>query len=165
MKDFHYYLCRQLKGGGMEIFMRLGWSKKGNSISYYVHKTIYINGKNKSQVIKRLGSEKYICETYGVSDAKAWAQEQVELMRQAEKDENPSFDISLNAGTDLVLNEQSCFNGGYLFLQDIYYELGLDKICSAIFNSSLAGNSSSTIKTLFMFTASLIPKFLIWNHK
>lgn len=21
MKDFHYYLCRQLKGGGMEIFM------------------------------------------------------------------------------------------------------------------------------------------------
>ena len=22
MKDFHYYLCRQLKGGGMEIFMR-----------------------------------------------------------------------------------------------------------------------------------------------
>ena len=22
MKDFHYYLCRQLKGGGMEIFMK-----------------------------------------------------------------------------------------------------------------------------------------------
>lgn len=112
--------------------MRLGWSKKGNSISYYVHKTIYVNGKNKSQVIKRLGSEKYICETYGVSDAKAWAQEQVELMRQAEQDENPSFDIPLCAGTDLPLDEQRCFNGGYLFLQQIYYELGLDKICAAI---------------------------------
>lgn len=86
--------------------MRLGWSKKGNSISYYVHKTIYVNGKNKSQVIKRLGSEKYICETYGVSDAKTWAQEQVELMRQAEQDENPSFDIPLCSGTDLSLNEQ-----------------------------------------------------------
>ena len=44
--------------------MRLGWSKKGNSISYYVQQTIYVNGKNKSQVIKRLGSEKYICKTY-----------------------------------------------------------------------------------------------------
>lgn len=51
--------------------MRLGWAKKGNSVSYYVHKTIRADGKNKSLVIKRFGSEKYICETYGVSDAKA----------------------------------------------------------------------------------------------
>ena len=43
--------------------MRLGWSKKGNSVSYYVHKTIYVDGKNKSLVIKRFGSEKYICES------------------------------------------------------------------------------------------------------
>ncbi|MRM88954.1 IS1634 family transposase [Faecalicatena contorta] len=144
--------------------MRLGWSKKGNSISYYVHKTIYINGKNKSQVIKRLGSEKYICETYGVSDAKAWAQEQVELMRQAEKDENPSFDISLNAGTDLVLNEQSCFNGGYLFLQDIYYELGLDKICSAIktrhnFEYNLNSILSRLLYTRILFPSSKLSAF------
>ena len=38
-------------------------------------------------VVKRLGSEKYICETYGVTDAKAWAKEQVSLMNQAEKEE------------------------------------------------------------------------------
>ena len=46
-----------------EVFgMRLGWAKKGNSISYYVHKTIRVDGKNKSLVIKRFGSEKYICD-------------------------------------------------------------------------------------------------------
>lgn len=68
--------------------MRLGWSKKGISISYYIHKTIYVNRKNKSQVIKRLGAEKYICGIYGVSDVKAWVQEQVELMRRSELDDN-----------------------------------------------------------------------------
>lgn len=137
--------------------MRLGWSKKGNSISYYVHKTIYVNGKNKSQVIKRLGSEKYICETYGVSDAKTWAQEQVELMRQAEQDENPSFDIPLCAGTDLSLNEQRCFNGGYLFLQQIYYELGLDKICAAIKTRHNFGYNLNSILSRLLYTRILFP--------
>lgn len=112
--------------------MRLGWSKKGNSVSYYVHKTIYVDGKNKSQVIKRLGSEKYICETYGVTDAKAWAQEQVNLMREAEREENGKISIDFLPAQDLAANHTRCFNGGYLFLQHIYYELGLDRICKAI---------------------------------
>lgn len=54
-------------------YMRLGWSKQGNSILYYINKTIRVDGKNKSIVIKRRGSEGYICETYGVSNAEAWA--------------------------------------------------------------------------------------------
>lgn len=112
--------------------MRLGWSKKGNSISYYVHRTIYVDGKNKSQVIKRFGSEKYICQTYGVTDAKAWAQEQVNLMREAEKEENGKISIDFSPIQDLTANQQRCFNGGYLFLQDIYYELGLNRISKAI---------------------------------
>lgn len=39
-------------------FMRLGWAKTKYSISYYVKKTVYVDGKNKDLVIKRLGSEK-----------------------------------------------------------------------------------------------------------
>ncbi|MEG0155845.1 MAG: transposase, partial [Lachnospiraceae bacterium] len=97
--------------------MRLGYSKSKNSIFYYVQKTIYVEGKNKSVIIKRLGSEKYICETYCVTDAKAWAKEEVRKMNVAEKEETPIFDIPLCAGTDLILDEQMCFNGGYLFLQ------------------------------------------------
>ena len=112
--------------------MRLGWTKTKYSTSYYVQKTVYVNGKNKSMVVKRLGSEKYIRETYGVTDAKAWAKEQVRLMNEAEKEDSAKFSIELCAGTDLVMNEQQRFNGGYLFLQDIYYELGLHKICRAI---------------------------------
>ena len=112
--------------------MRLGWSTSKNSVSYYAQKTIYVDGKNKSLVVKRFGSEKFICETYNVKDAKAWAKEQVRLMNEAEKEDSASFNIELCASTDLVMDEQRRFNGGYLFLQDIYYELGLHKICRAI---------------------------------
>ena len=79
--------------------MRLGWSKNKYSISYYAQKTVYVNGKNKSQIIKRFGSDKYICQTYGVSDAKSWAKEQVRLMNEAEKEENATFSVDLCAGT------------------------------------------------------------------
>ena len=112
--------------------MRLGWSTSKNSISYYAQKTIYVDGKNKSLVVRRFGSEKYICETYGVTDARAWAKEQVRLMNEAEKEDAAKFNIELCAGTDLAMDEQRRFNGGYLFLQDIYYELGLHKICRAV---------------------------------
>ena len=139
--------------------MRLGWAKKGNSVSYYVHKTVRVNGKNKSVVIKRLGSEKFICQTYGVSDAKAWAKEQVRLMNEAEQNENGKYLIELNANTDLNLKDQRRFNGGYLFLQSIYYELGLHKICRAIatkhdFDYDLNDIMSKLIYTRIMYPCS-----------
>lgn len=137
--------------------MRLGWAKKGNSVSYYVHKTIRVDGKNKSLVIKRFGSEKYICETYGVTDAKAWAKEQVRLMNEAEKEDAAKFNIELCAGTDLVMDEQRRFNGGYLFLQDVYYELGLHKICRAISSRHPFEYDLNDILSRLIYTRILYP--------
>lgn len=83
-------------------------------------------------VVKRLGSEKYICETYGVTDAKAWAKEQVALMNLAEKEEVSPVTMDFFPSRDIPANQKRCFNGGYLFLQCIYYQLGLHKISKAI---------------------------------
>ena len=137
--------------------MRLGWAKTKYSVSYFVQKTIYVNGKNKSQVVKRLGSEKYICETYGVTDAKAWAKEQVRLMNEAEKEDAATFTIELNSGTDLVMDEQRRFNGGYLFLQAVYYELGLHKICRAIANRHSFEYDLNDIMSRLIYTRILYP--------
>lgn len=114
------------------IRMRLGYSRSKNSIFYYAQKTVYVDGKNKSLIVKKFGSEKYICDTYGVTDAKAWAQEQVALMNLAEKEETVPISIDFSPVKSLADNTQRCFNGGYLFLQDIYYELGLDRISKAV---------------------------------
>lgn len=112
--------------------MRLGWTTSKYPITYRAVKTVRIDGKNKTLIVKSFGSEKFICETYGVTDAKAWAKEQVRLMNEAENEDSAKFNIELCAGADLPMDDQRRFNGGYLFLQDIYYELGLDKICRAI---------------------------------
>ena len=145
--------------------MRLGWTANKNSTTYRAVKTIRVNGKNKTLPIKTFGTDKYICETYGVTDAKAWAKEQVRLMNEAEQEDAAIFQIDLCAGTDLNLNEQRKFNGGYLFLQDIYYELGLHKICRAIsarhsFEYDLNDIFSRLIYTRILFPSSKKSSFV-----
>ncbi len=137
--------------------MRLGWTTGRYSITYRAVKTVRINGKNKTQIVKSFGSEKYICETYGVTDAKAWAREQVRLINRAEREDSAKFNIGLCAGTDLVMNEQRRFNGGYLFLQDIYYGLGLDKICRAISGRHPFGYDLNNILSRLIYTRILFP--------
>ena len=139
--------------------MRLGWTANKNSTTYRAVKTIRVNGKNKTLSIKTFGTDKFICETYGVTDAKAWAKEQVKRMNEAEKEDAATFQIELCAGTDLALGEQRRFNGGYLFLQDIYYELGLHSICRSIsarhsFEYDLNDILSRLIYTRILFPAS-----------
>lgn len=137
--------------------MRLGWTTGKYSITYRAVKTVRINGKNKTLIVKSFGSEKHICETYGVTDAKAWAKEQVRLMNEAEKEDSAKFNIELCAATDLVMDEQRRFNGGYLFLQDIYYELGLHKICRAISGRHLFEYDINDILSRLIFTRILYP--------
>lgn len=80
-------------------------------------------------------------------------------MNEAELEESASFNIELNPSLDLPLNTQTRFNGGYLFLQDIYYELGLNKVCRAIssrhsYNYDLNSILSRLIYTRILFPAS-----------
>lgn len=145
--------------------MRLGWTKTKYSISYCAQKTVYIDGKNHTQVVKRFGSEKFICETYGVTDAKEWAKEQVRLMNEAEQAQDSSFDITLHSGTDLKMDEQRCFNGGYLFLQQIYYELGLDKICTMIRTRHDFDYNLNAILSRLIFTRILYPSSKLGSYK
>ena len=137
--------------------MRLGWTKNKYSTTYRAVKTIRVDGKNKTLPVKTFGSDKFICETYNVTDAKAWAKEQVRLMNEAEKEDDSKFSIELCAGTDLVIDEQRRFNGGYLFLQDIYYELGIDKICRTISNRYPFDYDLNAILSRLIYTRILYP--------
>lgn len=137
--------------------MRLGWTTGKYSTTYRAVKTVYVNGKNKTLIVKTFGSDKQICKTYGVSDAKAWAKEQVRIMNEAEKEEEQVYDIQLHSAKDLPLDGQRRYNGGYLFLQDIYYELGLDKICTMIRTRHGFDYNINSILSRLLYTRILYP--------
>lgn len=111
--------------------MRLHKVKSKNSVSYRVIKSAYINQKRTSVTVETLGSEQYIKDTYGVDDAEKWAREYVDRLNSQAGQARTQATISLDPTRSIGAARRQ-FNGGYLFLQDIYYDLGLDRICKAV---------------------------------
>lgn len=113
--------------------MRLKITKSTNAKSFYVIESIRRNGVNSSRIIEKLGTEKQIMEKYGVNDAEAWARAYVnELNGKASAIKNVKRLIELSSDTLIPSDRQNAYNTGYLFLQSIYYQLGLNRICSKI---------------------------------
>ena len=112
--------------------MRLKISSSKNAKSFYVIRSIRREGKNSSEIVEKLGTEKYIKETYGVDDAEAWARAYIEKLNQDEANKNHKVLIPFATDTRIPVGKQFSFNAGYLFLQKIYYQLGLPSICRKV---------------------------------
>ena len=140
----------------MEVFMRLKITKSAHSNSYSVIKSAYKNKKITSVVVERLGNDKYICETYGVDDAEAWARAHVAELNEKAK-EDASVSIAFSPVRSIPLDKQRSFNAGYLFLQDIYYDLGLHKICTAIKRKYKFSYNLNSILSRLVYSRILYP--------
>lgn len=112
--------------------MRVKKSISKNSTSYTIIKDVYRNGKKTSKVVERLGNDKEILERHPGVDPYTWAKEYAKKLTQEEKEYNHEIIAKYNPTKQIKLNKQTLFNTGYLFLQSIYHELGLDKICQQI---------------------------------
>ena len=114
--------------------MRLKVTKSKNAASLYVIKSVY-NSKTKSNtsiIVEKLGTEKELREKLNGQDPYEWAKQYIEQLNQKEKEQNREVILKFKQSKLIPMNEQRSFNGGYLFLQQIYYSLKLNKICSAI---------------------------------
>ncbi len=112
--------------------MRLNIVKSKNAISYYVIRSVRRDGKNSSEIVEKLGTETYIKETYGVDDAEAWARDYVRKLNESEAGKKHKVLIPFDTEQMITANERLSFNAGYLFLQKIYYQLGIPSICRKI---------------------------------
>ena len=103
--------------------MRLQVSKTKNAASFYIVKSVYENGKRSNKVVEKLGDQ----------DPYEWAENYVAKLNCREKEgQEPVVIAKYSPSKVIQKGEQRSFNGGYLFLQQIYHELGLHKICNAI---------------------------------
>jgi transposase len=88
--------------------------------------------KSSSKTVERLGSEKEIREKHNVKDAIEWANNYAIELTKKTKKTSSKVPLSLYSNRRVLKGDERVFNGGYLFLQKIYYELGLNKISNDI---------------------------------
>lgn len=114
--------------------MRLQVVNSKNAASLYVVKSIYENGKRSSKVVEKLGTVASLEKELNGQDPIEWARKYVEELNKKEKEEKREVLVKYSPSKLINKGEQRSFNGGYLFLQKIYHELGLHKICKEISN-------------------------------
>lgn len=112
--------------------MKLTCSKSKNSCTYYVQKSVRIGNHTTTKPVERLGSIEEIKTRCGDQDPIEWAKEYTRKLTIAEKEAKKGVLLKLSSSMLIDKNARNSCNVGYLFLQDIYYSLGLDKICGSI---------------------------------
>ncbi len=112
--------------------MKLTISKSKNSTSLYVAKSIYVNGTRTSKIVEKLGTVAELEKKLNGQDPIEWAKKYIEELNKKEKEEKREVLVKYSPSKLINKGEQRSFNGGYLFLQKIYHELGLHKICREI---------------------------------
>lgn len=114
--------------------MRLKVTKSKNAASLYVIKSVY-NSKtqsNTSKIVEKLGTEIELREKLNGADPYTWAKDYIKTLNEKEKEQTREVLIPFKQSKLIDKGENRSFNGGYLFLQKLYHELKLDKICKEI---------------------------------
>ncbi|WP_373265120.1 IS1634 family transposase [Hungatella hathewayi] len=117
--------------------MRVTTSRSKNSESFYITKS-YTNdqGKSTSKTIRKLGTLAELSRRLGTDrdGVMAWAKEEarIETLKYKSETEDAAVLIPFHPNRPLDYNKKKLFNGGYLFLQSVYYGLKMDSICRKI---------------------------------
>lgn len=113
--------------------MRLKHNKTAKGNCYYIIRSVYKNGKNTSETVEKLGYPEEIKEKYQCNDPYQWMEERLNKLNEEEELDRKIKILVPYSQTDLIEKGQTqCYNTGYLFLQQIYYQLKLDLVCSQI---------------------------------
>ena len=138
--------------------MRLSIRKSGRFTYLYAIKGYRTdNGKSTTKVVEKFGTVEELREKLNGQDPIEWAKKRIEEMTKLEDEANEEVVWKLNPKAMILKNEQRSYNGGYLFLQKIYHELGLDYICKKIEKKRKNKYDLSAILSMLLYTRVLYP--------
>lgn len=107
------------------------YTNKQGKVFYYVkHSYRDKNGKSTSRIVEKLGTHEELLRQH--DDPKAWAQEYVAELNRKEAEQAQPVTVTYSPTKQISERDGALYYGGYLFLQKIFCELGLDKTCKAI---------------------------------
>ena len=139
--------------------MRINKTKSKNMEHYSIIQDITKNGKRTTKVYENIGNLEKLKQRAENEEPLKWLENYVRELNKREKENKAPVIIRKDPSKMIDKNVQSSFNVGYLFLQDIYYKLKLNKICDKItekyqFKFDLNDILSKLIYSSILFPAS-----------
>lgn len=112
--------------------MRINKTKSKNCEHYSIIQDINKNGKRTTKVYENIGNYEKLKSLAGDEDPIEWLKKYVEELNKKKKEKTLPTIIKKYENNIIELNKINSYNIGYLFLQQIYYSLKLNKICEQI---------------------------------
>ena len=112
--------------------MKVSVSKSKNTIIYYLSKSVRVDGRVTTKTIERIGSYDEIKKICGDMEPLEWAKQYAAKRSAEEKASKKDIIIKYSSSSRIEKDVCRSVNIGYLFLKDIYYDLGIDRICTEI---------------------------------
>lgn len=138
--------------------MRLSVMKTKTSTLLYIVKSFRDDtGKGTTKIIEKLGTVEDVARAHPDEDPYEYGRRRAEELTRKEKEERQDVHIRLSPSALLDPGIQRSYNGGYLFLKKIYYELGLDKICDKISGKYKMEYDLDSILSMLLYTRILYP--------
>ena len=138
--------------------MRLKVTKTKNAASLYVIKSTYENKVNSSKIVEKLGTYDELKEKLGGQDPYEWARAYIaELNRKEKEGREPVVIAKYSPSRQLEKGARQSCCGGYLFLQRLFHEFGLHRICGEISQRHKAEYDLSAILSSLLYTRILFP--------
>lgn len=148
------------------ITLKLTITKSKNSTCFYVQKSIRKpDGKISTVTVEKLGNLDIVRTRANGQDPFVWAKNYVEELNKMQYEEKKNILVSY-APTKLInKDEQLSFNCGYLFLQDVYYSLGLNRICAKISKKHQFQYDLNDILSKLVYTRILYPSSKLSSYE
>lgn len=103
-----------------------------NACHYSIVYNVVINGKRTSKIYENIGNYNDLLTRAGGKDPEIWLKSYVdEINKKIKENSLPTF-LKKIPNKKIEKGKPQAFNGGYLFLQDIYYSLKINNICKDI---------------------------------
>lgn len=112
--------------------MRLRKVKTKNTMQYAIIYDVTVNGKRTTKIYQNLGTLDKIKSLSKNEDPLIWLNNYVKELNEKIKEDSLPIFIKKVPNLLIPKDEQNLFNCGYLFLEKIYYELGINQICRTI---------------------------------
>lgn len=137
--------------------MKVSVSKSKNQTIYYLSKSVWVNGKSTTKTIEKIGSEEDIKKICGALSPLDWAKLYAAKRSAEEKISKKDILIKYSSSSKIEKGVGRSVNIGYLFLKDIYYELGIDSICTEIAKKYQFEYDLNDILSMLVFSRVIYP--------
>ena len=114
--------------------MHIKKTKSKNFEHYSIIYDVKINGKRTSKVYENIGNYDKLKIRAGNEDPIVWLNNYVNNLNKKIKEESLPSILKKYPNKKIDKDVKQSFNAGYLFLQKIYYSLGINNICNDIKN-------------------------------